>query len=108
LRDSALEAQQFEIEARRLAETPGRPTRRMLIDREESLSAGERAQDRFDQALEELHTLDIYSLDPVSGQALIPFAQGEDLAWYVYDLFDEQPLRYWRYHEDPIETRRSV
>jgi hypothetical protein len=108
LRETALEARQNEVEARRLAKNPGRPTRTMLIDHEESKRASERASERFDQALDELHTLDIYSVDPVSGLALIPFAQGDDLAWYVYDLFDEQPIRYWRYHEDPMETRRSI
>jgi hypothetical protein len=108
LRDTALETQQHEFAVERLARTPGRPTRNTLIERDESLRAAERSRESFDQALDELHTLDIYSLDPVRGQALIPFAQGEQLAWYVYDLFDEQPLCFWRYHEDPLETRRSI
>jgi hypothetical protein len=108
LREDALEIQRFSVEAERLAKLPGRPTRDQLIDREEALRAAREASDRFDETLAELHILDIYSLDPLRGQALIPFAQSDQLAWYVYDLFDEKPLRFWRYHEDPLETRRSV
>ncbi len=66
------------------------------------------AEDRLDEALEELHTLDTYCVDPVAGLALIPFAEHDRLAWFIYDLFDEQPLRTWRYHTDPLEKRRSV
>jgi hypothetical protein len=108
LRETALETIQHEVQARRIAAVPGRPTRSSLIDHEEESRAAERARERFDQALDELHTLDIYSLDPVRGQALIPFAHGEQLAWYIYDMFDKEPLSFWRFHEDPLETRRSI
>ena len=45
----------------------------------------------------------------VGGLALIPFAVEKRLAWYVFDLFDEEdPLRFWRYHQDPLEKRRPM
>ena len=66
------------------------------------------AEDRLQDALEELHTLDIYCLDPVQGLALIPFALGDELAWFIYDLFDPKSLNFWRYHRDPVEMRRPV
>ena len=70
--------------------------------------AGE-ADERFHDALDELHTLDVYCLDPVAGLALIPFAVEKRLAWYVFDLFDEEdPLRFWRYHQDPLEKRWPI
>ncbi len=48
------------------------------------------------------------ALDPVHGQALVPFVHEEQLAWYVFDLFDPQPLRFWRFQSDPDETRRPL
>ena len=46
--------------------------------------------------------------DPIKGQALIPFAQEDQLAWYIFDLFDGNSLHFWRYHKDPLETRRPL
>jgi hypothetical protein len=108
LRETALETQQNELRAYRLSKQPGRLTRGLLIAREEAARAAAATRQRFDEALDELHVLDVYCLDPVRGQALVPFAQGEQLAWYIFDLFDKKPLRFWRYHEDPIETRRAI
>jgi hypothetical protein len=40
--------------------------------------------------------------------AWIPFSHDNQLAWFVFDLFDTEPIRYWRYQTDPLETRRPV
>ena len=37
-----------------------------------------------------------------------PFIQGDQPAWYVFDLFDNQPIRSWRYQSDPDQTRRAL
>ena len=55
-----------------------------------------------------LQAIDVYCLDPIQGLALIPFVHDKQLAWFVYDLFDAEPLRFWRYHEDSFETRRPL
>jgi hypothetical protein len=78
------------------------------VARADADQAAREARQRFREALEELEALDTFCLDPLSGQALIPFVQEEQLAWYLFDLFDSKPLRYWRYHTDPEETRRPV
>jgi hypothetical protein len=109
LRDHHLEAQQQRMRAQRLAEQPGRPDRAAILSHAEAVQAAEHAEEQFHQALDELHTLDIYCLDPVAGLALIPFAMGKRLAWFVFDLFDaDDPLRAWRYHQDPLEMRRPI
>jgi hypothetical protein len=59
-------------------------------------------------AAEELAELDVYSLDPLKGQALVPFVHDEQLAWYIFDLFDAEPIRAWRYQSDPEHTRRKL
>ncbi|HZT83146.1 MAG TPA: DUF2203 family protein [Gemmataceae bacterium] len=108
LRELYLEAAFHSREASRLADRPGRPDRHALIAREEALQAAAEARRRFDEALTEMEALDVFCLDPVKGQALIPFVHDNELAWYVLDLFDKEPLRFWRYHTDPLETRRPV
>jgi hypothetical protein len=109
LRDYRLEAQQQRLAARRLAERPGRPDRSAILNHAEAVQAAAQAEEHFHHALDELHTLDIYCLDPVAGLALIPFAMGKRLAWFVFDLFDpSDPLRSWRYHQDPLEKRRPI
>jgi hypothetical protein len=108
LREAKLEAMQHQLTARRLANQPGRPNRTILLARESALHEAAAADDRFQEALEELHILDIYCLDPVQGTALIPFAQENQLAWFVYDLFNKEPLSTWRFHKDPLEMRRPI
>src|SRR5581483_9906868 len=109
LREHCLEAQQEQLKAHRLAKRPGRPNRTAILALTGAADAAKDAEDRFHQALDELHTLDIYCLDPVAGLALIPFAKEERLAWFVFDLFDETPsIRFWRFHQDPLEERRPI
>lgn len=108
LREHRIEAQTRQAQADRLASRPGRPDRNTLIAQEEAHRFAREAEDRFDDALDELHVLDVYCLDPIRGEALIPFVQDEQLAWYVFDLFDDEPFRSWRFHSDPLETRRPL
>ena len=109
LRDYHLEAQQQNRTAHRLANQPGRPGRTALLEHAAAEQAAAQAKDRFHEALDELHTLDVYCLNAVAGLALIPFATENRLAWFVFDLFDpNDPIRFWRYHQDPLETRRPI
>jgi hypothetical protein len=108
LREHQLEALAHTRAANRLANRPGRPDRNTLIAEQEARKAAEQADAHVQEALAELEAMDVYCLDPVAGQALIPFVKNEQLAWYVYDTFDSEPFRFWRWHTDPIEMRRPV
>jgi hypothetical protein len=109
LREYRLEAQQHRLITHRLTNQPGRPDRAAILAQSAAVQAAEQAEEHFHEALDELHTLDVYCLDPVAGLALIPFAKENRLAWFVFDLFDESdPIRFWRYHQDPLETRRPI
>jgi hypothetical protein len=108
LRNHSLEAQAQDLRARRLADRPGRPDRTALLTRQEALDEAQKARDRAEEDVEELSRLDVYCLDPLNGFALVPFVHQEQLAWYVFDLFAENMLDTWRYHEDPPEVRRPI
>jgi hypothetical protein len=108
LRESQLAAARCQLAARRLEQKPGVPDRTALIEREEQLKEGQRAEARFREALEELHALDVYCLDPVQGEALIPFVCDKELAWFVFDLFASDLVASWRFQTDPLEKRRPI
>ena len=108
LREHRLEAQRHRLTASRLAQQPGRPHRAELIAHDDAIREAHRAEDRFHDALEELHSLDVYCLDPLQGLALIPFAKNDQLAWFVFDLFGGDKLAFWRFHQDPLDTRRPI
>lgn len=108
LREHALEARRHYLAARRLARRPGRPDRAALIAHDELVRQARHAEQRFDDALAELGILDIRCLDPVRGLALIPFVHDDHLAWFVYDLFDSNPLLFWQLEGDPQDTRRPI
>lgn len=108
LREHWLEALSQQRSSELLAKAPGRPTREQLLRREEHAAGQERAEGRFNAALEELMRIDVYLLDPVRGIALIPFRHEDDLAWYVFDQFDAGGLTGWRYHNDPLEECRPL
>ena len=79
----------------------------MIAEQETKHDLG-RAEHDFQDAADELQALDVYTLDPVRGQALIPFVYDEQLAWYIFDVFDANPFRCWRFQSDPDETRRPL
>ena len=108
VREHRLEAAAQHRKAQKLAALSGRPDRDTLIRTEEADKAARLADERFQEAVQELQALDVYCIDPVGGTALIPFVHDKQLAWFVYDLFDKEPLRSWRFHADPIEARRPV
>jgi hypothetical protein len=108
LREHWLESKLARLQVQRLDGRPGRPDRQALILRAEAVREAELAGDRFSEALDELEAIDVYCLDPSGGVALIPFRQGDDLAWFVFDLFEPQGLVGWRFHADPLETRRPL
>jgi hypothetical protein len=108
VREHRLEALSEHLRARRLQDRPGRPDRALILETELALQVAREADDRFQTALEELHTLDIFCLDPIRGEAIVPFVHDNQLAWYLFDLFDDESFRFWRYHSDPLEKRRPI
>src|SRR5262249_16871 len=72
LRDSWLRLRQARLRLERLASQPGRPDRHGLILREDLAQDVQKAGQNCDDALNELMTIDVYSLDPAAGVALIP------------------------------------
>lgn len=108
LREDWLEWQSQSQALERLQGRPGRPDRTALIAQEETRRQADAAGDRVQEGIDELRTLDIFCVDPVRGEAIIPFAQDKELAWYVFDLFEPGTLRTWRYHRDPLTMRRPL
>jgi hypothetical protein len=108
LREHSLEVIARRRDVARLTGRPGRPDRTTLIAIQEAQAEVRRAEDRVHEDAAELAALDVYSADPVPGQALIPFVHDDQLAWYIFDLFDADSFRFWRFQSDPDETRRPV
>ncbi len=109
LREHHLDMQARQLEVKRLRARPGRPDRTALIEMQHAAQETDRAAARAMEAAEELADLDVFCLDPVEGQAILPFICEDQLAWYLFDHFDDyKPLRYWRFDSDPVETRRSL
>jgi len=108
LREHALEGLAQRRTVEKIDAKSGRATRDRLIARQEALAAVQRAEEQFGEAEEELRQLDIFSLDPLQGQSLVPFVHEDQLAWYIFDLHDGQLFRFWRYQSDPEEMRRPL
>jgi hypothetical protein len=108
IREHALEVRSQRRLAKRLSDRPGRPTRNDLIAGQEAERVARRAEEELRSAVEELEALDSHSLDPSQGTALVPFIQEGQLAWYIFDLFDDRPFRFWRFQSDPDSTRRHL
>ena len=108
LREHWLDAQSKRRDLERLNRQPGRADRRRLLAGQELHARQESAEDCFNDAVQELMRIDVYLVDPVQGVVLIPFRKEDDLAWYVFDQFDEHGLAGWRYHSDPLEQCRPL
>lgn len=108
LRETWLEAVQKELFASRMAGKPGRLDRQRILKEERDRAEANLAFERYQEAREELEGIGIACLEPNQGLAWIPFARENQLAWLVFDVFDSDPIRSWRYQTDPLETRRPV
>jgi hypothetical protein len=99
-------AKRRELQA--LAGRHGLPDRKALIQEQEARRDLHKAEQDYQDALEELSKLNERPLDPGQGTALVPFVRDDQPAFYVFDLFDSQPIHSWRYQSDPDETRREL
>jgi hypothetical protein len=108
LREHYLEILAKRREVQGFTERHGQPDRKALIEEQEARRDLEKAEQDYQHALEELGELNVQPLDPGEGTALVPFVQGDQLAWYVFDPSDSQPIRSWRYESDPDQTRRAL
>jgi hypothetical protein len=75
---------------------------------ESARAAAHQAEERFQEDFEELQALSVYPLNALQGVALLPFIREQHLAWLIFDLFDDDPLRCWRYHDDPPQAVRML
>jgi hypothetical protein len=108
LREHWLELQQARQQIRRMDARPGRPDRQTLLLREEASREAELAEEKFEETLRELMALGVYCRDPAKGLVLVRSHEGDDVAWFVFDLFAPQEQELSRFHADPLETRRSL
>jgi|SRR5579863_2923148 len=108
LREGWIELRQAQERVQRAKARPGRPNRDLLILMDESQRDIERAEAGLQDIVTEMLSLSAYCVDPVGGLAVIPFLRGQELAWYVFDLFDEQGIIAWRLYSDPLEMRRPL
>jgi len=108
LREHWLEMLNAERQIHRSVKNKAPFNRHQIIEKEFRREEHRRAQDKFDDALEELTGVDVFLTDPVRGLALIPFRKDDDVAWYIYDLFAKRGLIGWRYPNDPEEECRPL
>lgn len=108
LREYALAAQAAGRKHQQLTARPGRPDRDRMVAEADARRRADEATEQYRQVEEELHRLDVYCLDPIRGEAAIPFAHADQLAWFLFDLFDSPQVGFWRYHTDPVEMRRPI
>ncbi|MGF1578517.1 MAG: hypothetical protein ACFCD0_04055 [Gemmataceae bacterium] len=108
IRDRFLAVQSARRTHELLAGRPGRPSRDDIIDHEHAAQELGKAGDEVTEAVNELLHLNIYSVDPVNGIAMIPFLHAEQLAWLVFELFEEPKVRSYRFHGDPVDKRRPL
>jgi hypothetical protein len=108
LRERYLEMLAKRRELQMFRERHGRPDRKALVEEQEARRDLQKAEQDYQDALDELSELNVQPLHPGRGTALVPFVHDDQLAWYVFDLFDSQPIRSWRYQSDPEETRRPL
>ncbi len=93
LRDGWLELRQAQETVERTKARPGRPNRDTLILLEESQRDIERAEAKLEEIVGDMMALSAYCVDPGAGLAVIPFLRGQELAWFVFDLFDSAGSR---------------
>jgi hypothetical protein len=101
LREHWLDMLHAQRDIDRAAKAKTRPGTNQLLQDQRRFDDRERARAEFNDALDELHGVEAYLLDPVQGTAIMPFRKEDDLAWYVFDHFAPPGVIGWRYQNDP-------
>jgi hypothetical protein len=102
LREHRLDWNRCIVAHRRITRAAGPLNRARLVAQDDLRRAAASANRRFREARSELRRLGVICLDPIQGAALLPSRHDDQLAWYLINLFDPQPLRFWRFHATRI------
>jgi hypothetical protein len=108
MREARLESQAHASRAAKLEAKHGRPKRDQILEIADEKVKAKEADERFHKAQEELQQLDVYCIHPIQGLALIPFVNEDQLAWFIFDRFDQDQIRFWRYHLDPVDVKHPL
>src|SRR5262249_46854432 len=108
LREHWLGMRQAHLQLRRLDARGVRPDRRALILREEASREAALAEERVVETLHELLALDGFCSAPVKGLVLIPCQEGDQLAWFVFDLFAPQGQELSRFQAESSQPRPAL
>jgi len=108
MREARLEGQAHATRVAKLEARHGRPKRDEILQIADEKTKVEEAGKRFQKAQEELQQLDVYCIHPVQGLAFIPFMNEGQLAWFIFDRFAPDPLRFWRYHLDRVDIKHPI
>ncbi|MBS0260445.1 MAG: DUF2203 family protein [Planctomycetes bacterium] len=108
LRDGWLDLRNIQEHQKKLEAREGKPDRDTLIDLDNTGKDLAQAEGRLQEIIEEMMGLSAYCIDPNAGLVVIPFLRGHELAWFVFDLFDDAGICGWRLYTDPLETRRPL
>jgi hypothetical protein len=108
MREARLENLGHARRTAKLESRHGRATRDQLLAIADGKAKIQETEDRYKKAQEELQQLDVYCINAVQGLALIPFVNEDQLAWFIFDRFDADPLRYWRFHLDPVDVKHPI
>jgi hypothetical protein len=108
LREHWLHLQRMRLWLQRLDAPRGRRSRQALILREDAAREAEQAETSFNEVRRELDALDVSSLDPARGLALIPLRLGDERVGFVFDLFAPRGLESWRFPTDSLAERRPL
>jgi Uncharacterized conserved protein (DUF2203) len=108
MREARLDNLSHTSRAARLEARPGRPKRDQILELADEKAKAKEAEDRYQKAQEELQQLDVYCINAVQGLALIPFVNEDQLAWFIFDRFDQDPIRFWRFHLDPVDVKHPI
>ncbi len=108
MREARLENLAHATRAAKLEARHGRPNRDQILALADEKAKVQETEDRYKKAQEELQQLDVYCINAVQGLALIPFVNEDQLAWFIFDRFDADPLRFWRFHLDPVDVKHPI
>jgi len=108
MREARLENLAHTSRVAKLEARHGRPKRDEILAIADEKAKAQETEDRYKKAQEELQQLDVYCINAIQGLALIPFVNEDQLAWFIFDRFDEDALRFWRFHLDPVDVKHPI
>lgn len=108
LRENYLEMRFANHRLMKIDKSAKKPDRSVFIAKQDAQMECDVTSSKVAQDVAELESMGMVVVSPENAIIGIPFIEEDQLAWFIFSLFEKDYLVGWRFTSDPQDTRRTI